>query len=432
MARVNTPLAPAPSSLAPTKQPFRGWWIVFAGLLGIFVDAGIGGYAFSALFRPMADSLGTNPTNVVLGLTICSITAAVSSVIVGPLIDRYGARPSMVTGALLMGGSVIMLARVESLTEFYLFFGIGVGLARPLLGQIAPVAAVANWFIRKRAEAFALMSIGASLAGVILTPITGFIIAFSGWRAAWLTLGLVAVVIVAPFAFFVIRRRPEDIGQVADGGETEDDRELPVQADPGWTRGEVIRTRAFWLLLASQVLMTVPGSGLFVHFVAFGQDYGMETALATFFISVYAAGALSGRAVWTYLTRRLGIRRALMAQSYGWGAGIAILMLIAVVAPTPFLFFPAVAFIGVTGGGSIQLKSQVWADYFGRRIIGAITGYTALIQTVTGAGAPLFLGASRDATGSYLPGMAVFAACCVLAGIVLTWARAPVRKEANS
>src|SRR5436190_12343464 len=101
MTRVDTPLAPA--SPAITKQPFRGWWIVLAGMLGIFVDAGIGGYAFSALFRPMADSLGTSSTSVVFGLTLCSITAALSAVVVGPLIDKYGARVSMVTGALLMG-----------------------------------------------------------------------------------------------------------------------------------------------------------------------------------------------------------------------------------------------------------------------------------------------------------------------------------------
>jgi sugar phosphate permease len=402
---------------------YRGWWIVLAGFLGGFVDSGVSGFSFSTVIRPMATDLDTTVTAVVFSLSIVSITAAAMSFVIGPVADRYGARGLMTFGAVTMGGLLLLVSKIEALWQFYVLFGVGVGLVRPFVSQVVPSAAVASWFRRKRIEAFTLMSLASSVAGV-LTPITGFIISAFGWRAVWIVLGLFSLLLVAPLSFFAVRRRPEDVGLRVDDDE-EDVAAAPLEPEQVWSRAEVVHTPTFWYLLSGQLLVNAPAISIFIHIVSFSQDYGFDLALSTTLLSVYAMSAILGRPVWAFVAKHFTIREALVMHASAYGLAIGLVIAVALLRPETHLLFPALTLLGVIAGGGQQLRFQAWADYFGRGVMGSVVGYATVGSAAVAAVAPLFLAVVRDRTGSYLPGFAVMMLCCAAAAVLSAFAWPP-------
>lgn len=407
---------------------FRGWWIVLAGFLGGFVDSGVSGFSFSTVIRPMATDLDTTVTNIVFSLSIVSVTAAASSFLIGPVADRRGGRGLMTAGALVTGGLLLLISRIDALWQFYVLFGVGIGIFRPFGSQVVPSAVVASWFRRKRVEAFTFMSLASSVAGV-LTPITGFIISAYGWRAAWIVLGLIAWLLVAPVSYFAVRRRPEDVGLAVDDL-AEEHAGGALEPEQVWSRREVVATPTFWYLLSSQLLVNAPAISIFIHIVSFSQDYGFDLTLSTTLLSVYAMSALLGRPVWAFVAKRFTIREALVLHAASYAVAISLVILIALTLPAAYLLFPALNLMGIVAGGGQQLRVQAWADYFGRSVMGSVIGYATVGSAAVAAGAPLFLAVVRDNTGSYLSGFGVMAICCVAAAILSSFARVPTRRSA--
>ena len=79
-------------------------------------------------------------------------------------------------------------------------------------------------------------------------------------------------------------------------------------------------------------------------------------------------------------------------------------------------------------GGSQQLQSQAWPDYFGRRHVGAITGLTVLLVTPAMALGPVVTALAFDLTGSYEPIHTVYVVGAFFAGFFFLAARRPRRK----
>lgn len=61
---------------------------------------------------------------------------------------------------------------------------------------------------------------GLNIGQLILLPLTGILIASSGFRIAFVVLGLIMLVIVVPFILIVVKNNPTDIDQTPDGDST--------------------------------------------------------------------------------------------------------------------------------------------------------------------------------------------------------------------
>ena len=82
-----------------------------------------------------------------------------------------------------LGISYLLLAQVNVLWQFHLGFGVltSVGMA----ATVSPVmATVARWFVRRRGLMIGIVQAGLGVGGLILSPLTGWLIVNYGWRAA--------------------------------------------------------------------------------------------------------------------------------------------------------------------------------------------------------------------------------------------------------
>ncbi|MDO8671471.1 MAG: MFS transporter [Dehalococcoidia bacterium] len=402
---------------------YRGWWIVLTGFLCQLSLSSSMGWVFSLLILPMEADLGWSRAELVGVLTLALLINGVLSAVLGPAVDRHGPRLLMTIGASVGGACLLLVSAVSAPWQYYLLLGIGFGLAETCLFGLGPVAAIANWFIRKRAQAFTISTLGSPIAGILLVPAVAWLVSLFGWRAGWVTLGLIMWSIV-PLSWAFVRRRPEDVGLVPDGkiagsestAETTENPEASIpNGEPHWTVSEVLHNKSFWLLVAAMSLFGLAGNGFFVHIIPFVVEKGLSPSVGAFAMSLFGFAVLVGRFVWGFAVVRLGIRSPLL--SFGLFYGLSLYLFtqqsseVGILAATTLMGFAAAAFP--------LFQSQVFPDYFGRQIVGSIMGYAGIFITVARAVSPLFAAILHDSTHSYQFAFSIFAFAFLVGSIAV-------------
>jgi MFS family permease len=417
----------------PEVKPFYGWYIVAVGFLSIFVGVGATIDAVAVFVKPMSESLDWTRTLIMGAVTVASIATALVSPLVGRIIDRYGARVLMSVSAIAGGGLLMSLSLVTQPWHFYLLFGVGIGVARPCFSLVAATTTVSNWFIRKRGRALALSTMGAAISALVVIPLTQYVTSTFDWRSAWVMLGIMAWALLALPAAFVVRRRPEDLGLLPDGEQPGRENgnsifrpregtknELP-KTEVNWPARDAIRTRAFWLILTSLIFTSLPLMGVWLHASANFTDRGVSPARAALAMGCVALTSIPSRVFWGLVAERIHVRYCTIITNLGLAASVVLIILAA--------SFPmalgSMLFFGVFAGGGIVLEAMMWPEYFGRRALGSIQGFSGLFRVVGIAGGPLLAGVIYDTTGSYHIAFSVFAGGCLLSSLFMYLAKPP-------
>jgi cyanate permease len=274
---------------------------------------------------------------------------------------------------------------------------------------------------------------GTGLAAFIL-PVTVDAIASSfDWRDAWVILGLLtALLSVAPA--FLIKTQPEDIGLLPDGdkGIATVGAAAVTQAnragDFSFTAKEAWRTPTLWLLIVVAMFGSFSPTAFPTNLVQVYTDRGFDKSTAALAFSGYGLASFLGRFVWGGLADRLHIRQTLLVISGYSGFAVAMILVL-----PGDISLAGGALAGLGLGGWVGLNQVVWADYFGRAHLGAISGITRPFITLSSATGPFLIAALADLTGAYTLSMLVMAVSwwlCALVLFVVKPARRPVREEA--
>ncbi len=282
-------------------KPFYGWYIVGVAFLALFVSVGATIDALAVLLKPMTEGLDWTWTMMMGAITVASIATALTSPLVGRIIDRHGARVLMPLSAMVGGGLLIGLSSVTQIWQFYLLFGVGIGFVRSCFFFVAANTAVSNWFIRKRGRALAVSTMGTAISALVIIPLTQYVITTFGWRTAWVMLGIMTCILLALPAGLIVRRRPEDMGLLPDGDhddyveiskspQTISDTNLRLTgAEVNWPAKQALRTRAFWFIMVSFILTALTIMGVWLHAAASFTDQGIYPAQAALAMGSVAA-----------------------------------------------------------------------------------------------------------------------------------------------
>ena len=419
---------------------FYGWRIVVAGAAIFMLQALLYLYGFGVFFNPLLKSLGTSRAALggVLGLS--RLGSGLLSPGVGWLIDRYGPRRLMLVGLTFVGVGFLAFSGINSLWMLYVvFFGMALGTS---FGSFAPITVtVSNWFVRKRARALGLVSLGSAVGGSLSWALAWLIDTF-GWQRSAAIAGVSYLAVAVPLAS-VFHHRPEQMGLLPDGvapappvettvkGETSAGRPSTKADSPGGQelRGEVnftprqaLVTRAFWMLAVSFVSFSMLITVIEVYQVPFfTEDVGLSFVTAAAVTSLFPLASVPGRIVFGWLGDTLNIRVLLAGLFFAQAAGLVVLSQAQSLAWVPvYLVILAPAF-----GGIIPVRNATVASYFGRRNLGAITGLFPLVGLPGSALAPVFIGWVFDTLGSYRPGFLIIASMMVVAGGALLLAARP-------
>ena len=418
-----TAARPALPHLLSGHLPFFYGWVVLACLCCAgFARQGPAVATLSIFVEPLTREFGWSRTALSGAVSLGGVLAALSSPLIGPLLDRHGSRLTLCIAVLVTGIAMMLLSLTQSLLVFYLLFCIArMNWAGPF--DLGIYGGVANWFVSRRAFATSIVTV-AQTAGLVAMPlIAQLAMRQSGWRGGWLAIGAVTLLIgFLPVWLFVVRR-PEDLGLLPDrrgaGGAA---KSAPAAyQEPSLSRKQALRTSAFWLLLLYTVLVYPVQAGVSLHQAAHLIERGIEPTIAATIVSTFSLMSAVASLACGLLPRRIPIRYPL-ALIGGFLAAGTLAMVGISSARQGYL---AAGLFGLGIGGILTLLPIAWADYFGRANFAAIRSVALSVQVIAQATGPLLSGALHDWTGSCHKALQCFVVLSCLSVAAALAARRP-------
>ncbi len=396
--------------IRPRGRVFYGWWIVSAAGGVQWLAAVLWMQSYGAYMVLLQDEFGWSKALVAGAFALARVESGILGPLQGWLVDRFGPRLILTIGTVIFGIGFMLFSRVESLLEFYLCFAL-IALGSSLGGFATLMVSLVNWFNRHRSKAVALSQLGFSIGGLSV-PLIILLLEAVGWRMTALLSGVLVLAMGLPLVQ-LIRHRPEDHGEVADGEMQPEARAstAPVALRRDFTAREAMRTSAFWLISIGHALALLTVSAIMVHMVPHltqGLDYslgqaGMVVALLTGF---QLLGQLSGGYLGDRFDKRVICAFCMVAHAAG---------LVFLAFADSFAMVLAFAVLHGLGWGTRgPLMVALRADYFGPTSFGTIMGFSSLIVMLGMSLGPIFAGLMADIYGDYQLGLAV------LAGLSLT------------
>ena len=403
-----------------TKKPlYYGWYVCAATLFIGFVAVGARN-SFGVFVVPMSDEFGWNRFTISVAASLGVLVNGVSQPFFGRIFDRTGGRKLILVSLVVLGGATAMLALTFHILFLVFMFGVVLSMAQSGPGPSNTAALMARWFRRRRGTAISINSAAVSLGGMIMVPLSMFLLQATNWRIAWLGLGII-VLFSLPLALVFLRERPEQRGLYPDGdlAPSEDGSEAnqvdavgPLEVER-WQ--DSFRTAPIWQMAGSYFVCGTTTFVMSIHFIPFAiEDRGVSgTTAATIFgymMFLNIFGAL-GAGV---LSDKLGGTKNWLAFAYSM-RGIAYLMLLTIDSVLGLWIFATIA--GFSWVATPVLTSSLTADVYGVKALGTISGITFMFHQFGGFGSVLLAGLLFDITGSYTLPFALVGALLLPAAI---------------
>ena len=412
-------------SLARRLPFFYGWVIVGCTMCSSVVRQTAAVATLSIFLVPMTDEFGWSRAGISGAVSLGGVLGALMAPLIGPLFDRHGSRALLVASAVAVSACCVALAGTQGLLWFYVAFSISrMMFSAPF--EIGTTSAVTKWFVRRRARAMSLLIMSTGVGLTILPLVVAVAIAIAGWRTGWLTLAVVAIVLGVIPQWFLLVRRPEDIGLRPDGVAPDpqvpgSEARAPTAEEVSFTRSRALRTPTLWLLMAYTLLVFPVQAGVSLHQAPHLIERGISPTIAATIVSTFSLAGVLSSLFFGHIGDRVSVRGALAASA-------ALLALGAVTmrgVDGPLLGYASAVLFGAGIGGILTMIPVAWANYFGRAHFGAIRGITLPAQVGGQAMGPLAAGLLHDLTGSYANGLGAFAVLSLLAAGLALITRAP-------
>jgi len=249
-----------------------GWKTTFASTVGMMLGPSpILLFSFGTFVAPLNKEFGWSVASISIGAMLITLMLVVCSVIQGWAVDRFGPRRLILTSIPCFG---LAVAAMYWMTSSIVLFYVALVLASFCAVGVWPIAynkAIAGWFDRRLGLSLGLGNAGVGFGAALLPALSSYIIAQHGWRSAYLVLGILAVVVVWPVVFALLKKAPTDLG----GAKA---RPGASQAESGLTFSEARKTRSFVLVLVGFLLLGLISSSMVIHQIAIQADLGMTLA----------------------------------------------------------------------------------------------------------------------------------------------------------
>ena len=168
-------------SLARRLPFFYGWVVLACAACAGFARQGPAVATLTVFMVPMTSEFGWSMTEMSGAVALGGIMAAISSPMLGPLVDRHGARAMLCSAVLITGVAALLLSQTSSLLMFYLFFCVArMNFAGPF--DLGIYGAVNSWFINHRPIANSMVTVALMVGLTSMPLIAHFAMEDGGWR----------------------------------------------------------------------------------------------------------------------------------------------------------------------------------------------------------------------------------------------------------
>jgi predicted MFS family arabinose efflux permease len=375
----------------------RGFWIACLCLIVVTTSNGMINSGLSVYDEVLAVHFDVSIAQLKLRDSISFLASTVFIVIAGVWVDRFGSKPLLLAGLLLLSAVYCLYPLAPNLRYVYGLHGL-FALILACAGNMTAIVTAAFWFPQARGLAIGMAVAGTSVGGMIIPPLAAMAIDHWGWQTAmrvqamWPVLVFILVLVALPNA----RTRINANGSV-----------LPASF------AHILRSSAFYKITAAASLTYYAALSMFSHGFLYFRSLQLEPSAAAILLSILSVSALVGKLLTGYLSDRYPFDFAFRLQMLLMVAGLAVLLL-----GREWLEW-AVVIAGYGWGGLHALYNIVLVRLFGIEVAGKVNGTVSMAEAVGGS-----LGIA--ATGylatvaSYDTAFGVALCLCILA-LMLVW-----------
>ena len=400
----------------PAGRFFYGWVVVFVAACLGFLGTGFYSYSRGVFLPALAEELADGSRfAIAMGFSVAGVTTALMAPYLGQILDRSSPRRIILIGIGIVTASYLLLANTEHLWQYFIIVGVGMGMGMATMGGLAWHRSIINWFDHWRGRAIAIAVMGASLAGVMMPPLVTALVAEVGWRGGYTVFAAVTGITLLPLVWFLMKDRPQDIGEVRDGHRYVQSNPTEIQEDPldtrSWHWKEMLKAPSLWAIALIFGSMTCVFSAVMLHLFGHMLDIGVDAADAALVLSTVALLSALGKPVvgWMsdYFGARITIWMALVVQAVS-------LVMFATVDTLPLAYLAAATY-GFGLSGMSPLRTFAISTALGSTSFATANGVLRIVELPLVISASPLAGFIYDATGSYriafmiLTGLLLFA-----------------------
>lgn len=386
-----------------------GWRVVLASAIGYGLGLNVlPFYTLGAFVVPLEAAFGWSRAQVQGALGFLVLATLVGGWGTGWAADRLGVRKVALVAQLGLGIGLALLG----LAPAALWYWYAVWFLMSLIGlgtsPIIWTRAIAGWFDAGRGFALAIALCGSGIVALLAPAGAVMLIEAWGWRACYIALGAVVLLIAIPASLWIMPKpsiRPGVAG-----------RATGVVELPGLNLGEAIRGHRFWVLVISSVILGFAVSGIIPNLVPMVVDRGIAPAVAASLLGVLGVAIIVGRLAAGFALDRVWapiVAAVLLPLP-------AISCLLLAQGATDYLVLAgAVTLLGFATGAEFDLVPYMVTRYFGMRRYGQIYALQWIGWTVSAGVAPAIFGHVHDRLGTYSPILYAAALCFLAAPVML-------------
>ena len=382
-------------SVSPKSAAFYGWSVVAGAFVVAVFGWGLGFYGPPVYLHAVREARGWSIALTSTAVTMHYLCGALVVANLPKLYRRFGLATVTRAGSLSLSFGLIGWATAD--VPWQLFAAtLLTGCGWVTLGAAAINAMIAPWFVRDRPRALSTAYNGASVGGIIFSPLWVALIDGLGFARAAMLVGIITVVVIWWLATWVVSLTPDQLGQYPDGeAEAATTFAIPAADIPTLPGSILWRNGRFRTLAAGMALGLFAQIGLLAHLFslivpALGTGWaGIAAGLAT-------ASAIAGRTAFGWLMPKGADRRLWAAMSYTIQiAGIGALILSGL--QSPVMILAGVLLFGFGIGNATSFPPLIAQVEFAKEDATRVVPLIVAMAQATYAFAPAAFGLIREA-----------------------------------
>ncbi|MDA7776751.1 MFS transporter [Rhodobacteraceae bacterium] len=355
--------------------------LLVALVIGLVANAGM--WAVVVIMPAVEAEFALTRAETSLPYMLSMLGYGLGNFIIGRSVDRVGIATALIGASFGIAVSFFAATQASDIgvlaaVHFILGLFAAVGFA-PLMSDIS------HWFLKWRGTAMALVASANYLSGAVWPTMLAGVLAQSGWRAVYLTLAVITVVVV-PFLAMLLRRQVPD----AAVGATVETISNSANISMSPARLQICLGFAG---VACCVAMSMPQ----VHIVSYCVGLGYGPVAGAEMLALMLFGGVLSRIFFGLLSDRLGGVRTLLLGSALQCLGLAFYL------PYDGLvsLYTVSLIFGLSQGGIVPSYALIVREYMPAKEAGARVGFV-LMMTIWGMALGGWMsGWIYDVSGSY-------------------------------
>ncbi len=402
------------------------WLQLFLGFL-VMMAISSPQYVWTLFTSAFQAKTGALLSDVQWTITLLIVLQTWLSPFQGFLVDRFGPKLLIASGALLSGIGWIAASNVSTLTGLYLTYGLLCGIGTGIV-YIGVIGLMVRWFPENRGLATGVVAAGYGFGAMLTTFPIDDTIKSQGYQQALFLFGMIFAG-VGFIAGLLLRSPRSDEPSSARSG--------LASGAAGFSPAAMLKTPIFWLMFLMMSMMSTGGLMVITQFKSFSKSFGITDATTVTILGFTLAAipaALTFDRITNGLTRpffgwisdRVGRENTMGFAFILEGVAIALMLQYR---SDPFLLVVLSGLVFFGWGEIFSLFPSTLTDTFGTKHATANYGFLYMAQGIGSIlGAPV-AAMIFERTGSWLPVFSLVIGMDILTGLLALAVLKPMRQR---